>query len=232
VIYVGDSNVTVGKPFKIQCLSKVPIDWHKDDQLLQDHDFMRHSKDEFGYVKSDVTKENDMAESTLSVNHALLRHSGKYKCNIKHKNSHALYVNENDKPIEISVDDEDHLEVRVSFEPPIEEKKYELKSTMMIFMDDFSDSNSDEEHREPSTGYSKMTTSSSSTEPTTTVSKFDAEMTSLAASATNAILTTTQLPATVQPPKGSRKERKYPQKSFFIVKQYLSQMNKVGFVFL
>ena len=126
VIYVGDSNVTVGKPFRIQCLSKVPIEWHKDGRPIQEH-FVRHSKDEFNYEQHDVSKDNDMIESTLSVNHALLRHSGKYKCNIHHQNSHVLYVNENAETIEMSVfekddeDEDDHLEVRVSYEPPVED---------------------------------------------------------------------------------------------------------------
>lgn len=210
MIYVGDSNVTVGKPFKIQCLSKVPIEWHKDDQPIHDRDFMRHSKNEFGYVKSDVMKENDMAESTLSVNHALLRHSGKYKCNINHKNSHALYVNENDKPIEISVDEDDHLEVRVSFEPPIEERD-ELKSTMMVFMEDWTDSSSDEDYREPSTEFTKATTYLSSfTEPTTSTTTTETEMTSTASSSTS-----TSTPTAVQPPKGSRKREKITPKILF-----------------
>lgn len=141
VIYVGDSNVTVGKPFRIQCLSKVPIEWHKDGRPIQEH-FVRHSKDEFNYEQHDVSKDNDMIESTLSVNHALLRHSGKYKCNIHHQNSHVLYVNENAEMIEVSVfekddddDEDDHLEVRVSFEPPVVEDEL-IKSTMMIFVEE------------------------------------------------------------------------------------------------
>lgn len=142
---MGDSNVTIGKPFRIQCLSKVPIEWHKDGKPIEEH-FVRHSKKEFNYVRLDVSKDNDMIESTLSVNHALLRHSGKYKCNIHHLNSHMLYVNRNTESIEMSVfddnenEEEDHLEVRVSFEQPVGEDN-ELKSTMMIFVEEISEPN-------------------------------------------------------------------------------------------
>lgn len=143
VIYVGDSNVTVGKAFHIQCLSKVPIEWHKDERPIQEH-FVRHSKDEFNYEQHDVSKDNDMIESTLSVNHALLRHSGKYKCNIRHQNSHVLYVNENTESIEMSVfekhDEDDHLEVRVSYEPPVQDNEL-VKSTMMIFLEEITETN-------------------------------------------------------------------------------------------
>lgn len=143
VIYVGDSNVTVGKAFHIQCLSKVPIEWHKDERPIQEH-FVRHSKDEFNYEQHDVSKDNDMIESTLSVNHALLRHSGKYKCNIHHQNSHVLYVNENTESIEMSVfekhDEDDHLEVRVSYEPPVQDNEL-VKSTMMIFVEEITETN-------------------------------------------------------------------------------------------
>jgi hypothetical protein len=211
VIYVGDSNVTVGKPFKIQCLSKVPIEWHKDDQPIHEDSFS--NDDTFGYVKSDVTKENNMAESTLSVNHALLRHSGKYKCNINHKNSHALYVNENQKPVEISVDEDDHLEVRVSFEPPIEEEREELKSTMMALMEDWTE-RSGEISEEDSIEDVLTTEFTSTFEPIKITTTMMTSTTKMAELETEVTRTTTQELTTQQSkttttirPKGSRLEK-------------------------
>lgn len=161
---MGDSNVTVGKPFRIQCYSKLPIEWHKDGKPIQEH-FVRHSKDEFNYVQHDVEKENQIIESTLSVNHALLRHSGKYKCNIRYLNSHTLHVSEISEVSNFDEVENDHLEVRVSFEPAIDEEE-DVKSTMMVFVED------DEFYSESE---ERITTTSvfSTTEMTTTVKKVE-----------------------------------------------------------
>lgn len=220
VIYVGDSNVTEGKPFHIQCLSKVPIEWHKDGKPIEEH-FVRHSKEEFIYSQHDVSKENDMIESTLSVAHALPRHSGKYKCNIHHLNSHVLYVTESvkmsviEEESKIDDDENDHMEVRISFEPPIENDD-ELKSTMMIFVDEISEPKTKiETETEEEIDYDEMyseideLTTTKLPEFSTTPQNLNDKMTIISTSPTSTyeppttttIQTTTELIASTQQPR-------------------------------
>ena len=147
-MYVGDTNVTVGKPFWIQCLGEEPIDWYKDDQPIQQLHFIRHSKDDYSYVQQDEPFANSrFMKSTISVKHALKMHDGKYKCSLKHEKSHVLHVHDAESAIvELdsengSLEDEyDDDKRRVSFEPPIIGEDA-LKSTMMMYVEEVSESN-------------------------------------------------------------------------------------------
>lgn len=151
VIYFGDSNVTVGKSFFIRCLADRPIEWHKDGEPIQKH-FVRHSKDEFTYTVRDYPKSDDSGkvESTLSVNRAILKHEGRYQCNMNHENSHLLRVlrndlmptiddNDSDEEQEMGTsehfaaldDDDDHINDRLKFETPIGDDRI-FTSTMMM----------------------------------------------------------------------------------------------------
>lgn len=132
-IYFGDSNATVGEPFWIKCVSKQPIEWHKDGKPIQEH-FVRHSKDEFSYTQQDVEKANDIIESTLSVNHALLNHGGSYKCNINFVNAHSLKVVGELPKIEED-DEEDHLESREIFTQP--EEFTTIVTELKLFEDNY-----------------------------------------------------------------------------------------------
>jgi hypothetical protein len=146
-VYVGDTNVTVGKPFWIQCLEEGPIEWHKDGQPIQQLHFIRHSKDDYGYVQHDEQYANSrFFKSTIKVKHALKQHGGKYKCSSKHEKSHVLHVHDADSVIveldsdNVSLEDEyDDAIRRVSFEPPIIGDDA-LKSTMMMYVDEVSES--------------------------------------------------------------------------------------------
>lgn len=139
--------MTVGKPFWIQCLEEGPIEWHKDDQPIQQLHFIRHSKDDYGYVQQDEPYANSrFFKSTIKVKHALKMHGGKYKCSSKHKKSHVLHVHDADSVIVELDSDNESLEDeydddirRVSFEPPIIADDA-LKSTMMMYVEEASES--------------------------------------------------------------------------------------------
>ncbi|XP_070493051.1 uncharacterized protein, partial [Chironomus tepperi] len=148
VVYVGDTNVTVGKPFWIQCLEEGPIEWHKDDQPIQQLHSIRHSKDDYGYVQQDESIPNSRYfKSRIKVKHALMMHAGKYKCSSKHEKSHVLHVHyDNSAIVELDNDDgsiedeyDDEISRRISYEPPIIADDA-LKSTMMMYVDETSES--------------------------------------------------------------------------------------------
>lgn len=129
VVYVGDSNVTVGQSFWIQCIAEGPIEWFKDDEPIRLH-MIRHSKEDYNYAQTDVKTSQDtkLVKSTLSVNHALRRHSGKYKCSASHRNFHRLSVMD-DKTVEMrSIKDDDD-------EYDDDDDESDVKSTMMIFVE-------------------------------------------------------------------------------------------------
>lgn len=140
--------MTVGKPFWIQCLEEGPIEWHKDDQPIQQLHFIRHSKDDYSYVQHDEPFANSrFFKSTIKVKHALKMHGGKYKCSSKHEKSHVLHVHDAESVImELdsdngSLEDEYDDDIRrVSFEPPIISDDA-LKSTMMMYVEEVSESN-------------------------------------------------------------------------------------------
>lgn len=83
----------------------------------------------------------EKVESKLSVSHAVLRHKGKYQCNVNHNNAHYLHVHpapsvmeseeisESFAPFESENDHEDH---RVSFERRSEDEM-RIPSTLMSF---------------------------------------------------------------------------------------------------
>lgn len=149
MVYVGDTNVTVGKPFWIQCLAEGPIEWHKDNQPIQQMHFIRHSKEDYSYSQQDDPfADGRKVKSTIRVKHALKMHSGKYKCNMKHENSHVLHIHDA-KSVIVELDSEngsmeddyDENDIgRVSFEPPIIAEDA-LKSTMMMYVEEVSESN-------------------------------------------------------------------------------------------
>ena len=140
-LYIGDSNVTEGKHFSIRCWAEPPIAWFKDGEPIEKH-FVRHNGvDEFTYTTRDHVREDQIGkvESTLSVSHAVLRHKGKYQCNVNHDNSHFINVHpaprtafENDESFDAFEAEDDHEEPRMSFEVPLEDDK-PIASTMMIF---------------------------------------------------------------------------------------------------
>lgn len=120
--YFGDPNVTEGKQFWISCRAEPPIKWYKDGEPIEQN-FLRMGKDEFEYMAKDREGLHGKTESTLSVTKAVLRHKGKYQCNINHENSHYLNVHparqlreseENFPALEV---DDDHEDMRTSFEP-------------------------------------------------------------------------------------------------------------------
>jgi len=133
-IYIGDVNVTEGRPFTISCIAQRPIDWHKDGGSLQFH-LVRHSKERFQYAQKDTPRDghDNLMESVLSVTQAIKRHEGKYKCNPNHTNFHMLNVHDK-APFVITDEDEyDHEEARARFEPPIGNEK--MISTVMVSID-------------------------------------------------------------------------------------------------
>lgn len=56
VIYYGDSQTEVGKPFAISCIISIadPVEWHKDGEPLRKHSNIRHGKDEHSYIESEM----------------------------------------------------------------------------------------------------------------------------------------------------------------------------------
>lgn len=138
-LYYGDSNVTEGKQFSIRCWAEPPISWFKDGESIEKH---RHfGLDEFTYTPRDHIRDDmkGKVESTLTVSHALLRHKGKYQCNVNHDNSHVLNVHplprtalESDESFDAFEAENDHEEQRMSFESPLEDDK-PIASTVMIY---------------------------------------------------------------------------------------------------
>ncbi|XP_035779635.1 uncharacterized protein LOC118459909 isoform X2 [Anopheles albimanus] len=97
VIYYGDSQVEVGKPFSISCIISIanPVDWHKDGEPIRKRaSNIRHGKDEHSYIESEmgIAGNRDKIEASISVQRALPKHQGKYQCNALYKNYHQLYV--------------------------------------------------------------------------------------------------------------------------------------------
>lgn len=141
--YFGDLNVTEGTKFTISCTAERPVKWYKDGEPIEKH-FVRHGQEEFSYTARDNAREgpNGKIESTLEVSRAVLRHKGKYQCNINHENAHHLHVHPLPKHIESdgivetfkSLDSaDDHVDQRVRYEIPLEEDK-PLATTMMMMM--------------------------------------------------------------------------------------------------
>ncbi|XP_053676940.1 uncharacterized protein LOC128727098 [Anopheles nili] len=99
VIYYGDSQVEVGKPFSISCIISIanPIEWHKDGEPIRKHSNIRHGKDEHSYIENEmgISGIRDKVEASISVQRALPKHQGKYQCNALYKNYHQLYVYRN-----------------------------------------------------------------------------------------------------------------------------------------
>ncbi|XP_053662266.1 uncharacterized protein LOC128711420 [Anopheles marshallii] len=99
VIYYGDSQVEVGKPFSISCIISIanPVEWHKDGEPIRKHSNIRHGKDEHSYIESEmgIAGNRDKIEASISVQRALPKHQGKYQCNALYKNYHQLYVYRN-----------------------------------------------------------------------------------------------------------------------------------------
>uniref|UniRef100_A0A182PLT6 Ig-like domain-containing protein n=1 Tax=Anopheles epiroticus TaxID=199890 RepID=A0A182PLT6_9DIPT len=99
VIYYGDSQVEVGKPFSISCIISIanPVEWHKDGEPIRKHSNIRHGKDEHSYIESEmgIAGNRDKIEASISVQRALPKHQGKYQCNPLYKNYHQLYVYRN-----------------------------------------------------------------------------------------------------------------------------------------
>lgn len=83
------------------------------------------------YTTSDHVRDdlNGKFESTLSVSRAVLRHKGKYQCNINHDNAHFLHVHpapvsiENDESFDAFEAENDHDDQRTDFERPDESEK-------------------------------------------------------------------------------------------------------------
>uniref|UniRef100_A0A0N8ES29 Putative neural cell adhesion molecule l1 n=1 Tax=Aedes aegypti TaxID=7159 RepID=A0A0N8ES29_AEDAE len=96
VIYYGNSQVSVGDPFSISCIASItdPIDWLKDGEPIRKHSQIRHGKDEHSYIVSEmgVAGMRNKIEATISVQHALPKHQGRYQCNSRHKSYHMLYI--------------------------------------------------------------------------------------------------------------------------------------------
>lgn len=133
-LYFGDPNVTEGKQFRIICRSEKPIQWFKDGEPIENH-FIRHrNEDEFSYNIRDNESEdsNGKVDSTLTVSRAVLRHKGRYQCNINHKNSHFLNVHPSAQTSDNSEEHEDtkgsaffependHEDQREKYDPPFE----------------------------------------------------------------------------------------------------------------
>ncbi|XP_049280257.1 uncharacterized protein LOC125762342 isoform X1 [Anopheles funestus] len=99
VIYYGDSQVEVGKPFSISCIISIAnsVEWHKDGEPIRKHSNIRHGKDEHSYIESEmgIAGNRDKIEASISVQRALPKHQGKYQCNALYKNYHQLYVYRN-----------------------------------------------------------------------------------------------------------------------------------------
>lgn len=136
-IYVGDSNVTEGQQFWISCTADPPISWYIDGKPIEKH-FERH---EFTFSADDNEGDvhNGKIKSRLNFGRAALRHKGKYQCNVNHENSHYVHVQPTEAPPE-EIDDRlmpdelenDHEDVRDSFEPELEDDQ-QMPSTMMMY---------------------------------------------------------------------------------------------------
>lgn len=122
-------------------------------------------------------REDGKVESTLSVSRAVLRHKGKYKCNINHANSFDVHVQRAPPTIESAEIEEsfslyepenDHEDQRMRFESPVDDVKVMLTTTinfMIIptesariessdigsFFDDYDDKSREKYIDEPST---------------------------------------------------------------------------------
>jgi hypothetical protein len=84
-----------GKQFWIKCRAEKPIKWYKDGEPIETG-FIRQGDEEFTY-STRINERDDLkgkVESTLNVSHAVLRHRGKYQCNINHESAHILHVSE------------------------------------------------------------------------------------------------------------------------------------------
>ncbi|CRL08187.1 CLUMA_CG021019, isoform A [Clunio marinus] len=133
-IYYGDSNVMEGEKFWISCTAEPPISWYKDGEPIEEH-FARHiDKDKFTFTTRDHMRANlnGKMESTLTVSRAVIRHKGKYQCNINHDNSYYLHVH----PARVIVGntfeaDNDHTDDRISFEPFTKDRT--MSTTMLSF---------------------------------------------------------------------------------------------------
>uniref|UniRef100_A0A182JCC6 Ig-like domain-containing protein n=1 Tax=Anopheles atroparvus TaxID=41427 RepID=A0A182JCC6_ANOAO len=103
VIYYGDSQVEVGKPFSISCIISIAnaVEWHKDGEPIRKHSNIRHGKDEHSYIESEmgIAGNRDKIEASISVQRALPKHQGKYQCNALYRNYHQLYVYRNGTPL-------------------------------------------------------------------------------------------------------------------------------------
>lgn len=130
--------MTEGKPFLIQCRAEGPISWFKDGEPIENHR-ARHGRENFTYFVHDIVLENlkGKIDSTLTVSKAVLRHKGKYQCNIRHENSHYLHVHraphvmDEEQRFTSSLEsDDDHEEQRMRFENPLE-GDIAMPSTMM-----------------------------------------------------------------------------------------------------
>jgi hypothetical protein len=141
-IYFGDLNVHEGKQFWITCQAEKPIKWHKDGEPIETG-FVRQGDEEFTY-STRINERADLRgkfESTLNVSHAVLRHRGKYQCNINHESAHILQVDalkvakpdeseRDEKNLGIFEPDDDHEDSSQNFEDFLEEDR-PAASTMM-----------------------------------------------------------------------------------------------------
>lgn len=161
---------------------------------------MRHGKEEFTYTTRDNRREdlNGKVESKLSVSRAILRHKGKYQCNINHTNAHFLHVHKStvirdesgEKLLPFDSED-DHKDLRMEIDKPI-------ASTMMTMSFDvtkapvleYSERESFAESDDSPESYADQTTSYGGFLPS------DYETTSLVLTTTSfpALLTTTNTP--------------------------------------
>jgi hypothetical protein len=101
---------------------------------------VRQNDEEFEYSIKDKTRDgpSEKHESTLSVTQAVLRHKGKYQCNINHENAHHLHVN----PAPVAIESEeklfesenDHEDQRMRYERPIENDNTVASTVMMTFV--------------------------------------------------------------------------------------------------
>lgn len=132
--------MTEGKQFWISCRAEPPIHWFKDGEPIERH-FVRHSDDEPTYSTRDFMGEEfkGKVESKLSVSRAVLRHKGKYQCNIKHENFHYLHIHqlpakiesdENEESFSLFEPENDHEDHRMSFETSIDEARVVVSTAM------------------------------------------------------------------------------------------------------
>lgn len=148
--YYGDSNVTEGNQFLISCIAEPPITWYKDGVPIEMH-FVRDGEDEFTHTISDHLRNHltGKVESKLSVSRAVLRHKGKYQCNINHENSHVLnvepapvraYSEDIDEGFAAFADEDDHDDDRMSFERTLEENPTTISAGLAIQSNEITES--------------------------------------------------------------------------------------------